>query len=432
MVDDDELNRLRAGVVPAPDAEARKRALGAAMAAFDDNFSPAPQGSASGPRLIQRAQKLWREIMQKKLIAAPAVAGLVALPIAGYTALYLMKDQPFNFGGNTTVTRTLAEKPVAVIPAKRAVAETEVSHDLPETSAQSKAEAPAATVAVQQDAPAMAVSPAPVAESMAGAGRSRQVLTQKMMVEPNMAPMPAPADMSLPQTENRDRLENFRTNPVRSVAEDPVSTFSIDVDTASYSFVRRSLEEGMLPQADTVRVEEMVNYFPYDWKQPDSAATPFNSTVSVMPTPWNQHTKLMHVAIKGYDVQPAVQPKANLVFLIDVSGSMNAPDKLPLLQSAFRMLVGKLKADDTVSIVTYAGEAGVVLKPTRVSEKGKILQAIDTLSAGGSTAGEAGIREAYRLAQSSFVKDGVNRVMLATDGDFNIGQSDDDDLKRLI
>lgn len=237
--------------------------------------------------------------------------------------------------------------------------------------------------------------------------------------------------MLLPE-QNRDRVEDFKTNPVRAALEDPVSTFSIDVDTASYSFVRRSLREGVVPQADTVRVEEMINYFPYDWKGPDSTSTPFNSTVSVMPTPWNEHTRLMHVAIKGFDAKPAEQPKANLVFLIDVSGSMNEQDKLPLLQSAFRLLVSKLRPDDTVSIVTYAGDAGTVLEPTKVSEKDKILNAIDTLTPGGSTAGEAGIKEAYRLAQKSFVKDGVNRVMLATDGDFNVGQTDDDDLKRLI
>jgi Ca-activated chloride channel family protein len=140
----------------------------------------------------------------------------------------------------------------------------------------------------------------------------------------------------------------------------------------------------------------------------------------------------MHVAIKGYDIIPAEQPKANLVFLLDVSGSMNAPDKLPLLQSAFRLLVSKLNPDDTVSIVTYAGNAGTVLEPTKVSERAKILSAIDTLAPGGSTAGEAGIREAYRLAEQSFIQGGVNRVMLATDGDFNVGQTDDDDLKRII
>ena len=151
-----------------------------------------------------------------------------------------------------------------------------------------------------------------------------------------------------------------------------------------------------------------------------------------MPAQWNDQHRMMHVAIKGYDVRPAEQPKANLVFLLDVSGSMNQPDKLPLLQSAFRLLVNKLRPDDTVSIVTYAGDAGTVLEPTKVSEKEKILQAIDTLTPGGSTAGEAGIKEAYRLAEKSFVKDGVNRVMLATDGDFNVGQTDDDDLKRII
>jgi Ca-activated chloride channel family protein len=154
--------------------------------------------------------------------------------------------------------------------------------------------------------------------------------------------------------------------------------------------------------------------------------------VTVMPTPWNGHTKLMHVAIKGFDVQPAEQPEANLVFLLDVSGSMNEPDKLPLLKSAFRLLVSKLRPDDTVSIVTYAGDAGTVLEPTKASERAKILTAIDHLTPGGSTAGETGIREAYRLAEKSFVQGGVNRVMLATDGDFNVGQTDDEDLKRII
>ncbi len=349
--------------------------------------------------------------MQKNLIATPAIAGLVALPIAGYTALYLLRDQPFDLGGRGSAQQTQAQKPAVVERLKQ------------EAGAQAESE---------PDTLARAAPPAPMADGAAGGTRAREAFTQKLMVEPSMAPMPAPVDMQAPQAENRDRIEDFRSNPVRSVAEDPVSTFSVDVDTASYSFVRRSLKEGVLPQADTVRVEEMVNYFPYDWKGPESATTPFNSTVTVMPTPWNARTKLMHVAIKGYDVQPSARPKANLVFLIDVSGSMDAPDKLPLLQSAFRMLTGKLRPDDSVSIVTYAGEAGVVLEPTKASDKDKILRAIDTLTPGGSTAGEAGIREAYRLAESAFVKDGVNRVMLATDGDFNVGQSDDDDLKRLV
>jgi Ca-activated chloride channel family protein len=231
---------------------------------------------------------------------------------------------------------------------------------------------------------------------------------------------------------SRDRVQKFESNGVKSVLEQPVSTLSVDTDTASYSYVRRSLERGVLPDRDQVRVEEMVNYFPYDWKGPETAATPFNSTITVMPTPWDSNTRLMHVAIKGYDLKPAERPHANLVFLIDVSGSMNEPDKLPLLKSAFRMLVGRLDADDTVSIVTYAGNAGTVLEPTRGSDKQKILAALDRLEAGGSTAGEAGIREAYALARQGFAKGGVNRVMLATEGDFNVGQTDDDALKRLV
>lgn len=462
MVDDNELNRLRDIAAPAPDAAAKARALQAALRAYDmeEKTLPAAQGSASGLRLTERAQRLWSEIMQKKLFATPAIAGLVALPIAGYAAMYMLGESKFSgpeFGGDDKITETLADKPATVKPPVVAEADKQKKADADSESRNAgealvaptsppKAESTAVGGLTQQDvltrnAPEPAQSgefvlnggtstAAPAVGGGARVGRMPgTVADSKLMAQ---QPAAAPADQILPQEENRDRIENFKTNPVHAALEDPVSTFSIDVDTASYSFVRRSLKEGFIPQADTVRVEEMVNYFPYDWKGPDSASAPFNSTVSVMPTPWNEHTKLMHVAIKGFDVKPAEQPKANLVFLIDVSGSMNEQDKLPLLQSAFRLLVNKLRPDDTVSIVTYAGDAGTVLEPTKASEKDKILVAIDNLTSGGSTAGEAGIRQAYRLAQKSFVKDGINRVMLATDGDFNVGQTDDDDLKRLI
>ncbi|MER8909308.1 VWA domain-containing protein [Mesorhizobium sp. M0854] len=461
MVDDNELNRLRDIAAPAPDADAKARALQAALRAYDmeEKTLPGAQGSVSGLRLTERAQRLWSEIMQKKLFATPAIAGLVALPIAGYATIYMLGESKFGgpeFGGDK-ITETLADKPTTVKPPvvaeadkqKKADADSE-SRDTGEAlvapTSPPKAESTAVGGLTQQDvlsrnAPEPqpsselalngdASSAAPSADGGARVGRMPGTVAEpKLMAQ---QPAAAPADQMLPQEENRDRVENFKTNPVHAALEDPVSTFSIDVDTASYSFIRRSLKEGFIPQADTVRVEEMVNYFPYDWKGPDSASTPFNSTVSVMPTPWNEHTRLMHVAIKGFDVKPAEQPRANLVFLIDVSGSMNEQDKLPLLQSAFRLLVNKLRPDDTVSIVTYAGDAGTVLEPTKASEKDKILAAIDNLTSGGSTAGEAGIKEAYRLAQKSFVKDGINRVMLATDGDFNVGQTDDDDLKRLI
>ncbi len=419
MVDDNELARLRDLAAPAPRPAAKVGALYAAMAAFDaeeadEKIAAAPQGKASQGRLTERARKLWRDIMRKKLYAAPALAGLLALPVAGYTALYLMQGSPFGLRMPGPANDAPAGKPAA--PPAGAV----------EAGKMADAEVPAAGAdAARQDGVAPAFAPPPMAESApAGAASGTAMLRTKVA--------PAPAEPYLPRAESRDRLETFKTNPVRSAVEDPVSTFSIDVDTASYSFVRRSLKEGLLPQADTVRVEEMVNYFPYGWEGPPAADAPFRSTVTVMPAPWNAGHKLMHVAIKGYDVRPAEQPRANLVFLIDVSGSMNEPDKLPLLQSAFRLLVGKLKPDDTVSIVTYAGDAGTVLEPTKVAEKAKILAAIDGLRPGGSTAGEAGIREAYRLARQSFVEGGVNRVMLATDGDFNVGQTGDDDLKRLV
>lgn len=462
MVDDNQLNRLRDIAAPAPDADAKARALQAALRAYDmeEKTLPAAQGSASGLRLTERAQRLWSEIMQKKLFPTPAIAGLVALPIAGYATIYMLGESKFSgpeFGGDDKITETLADKPATVKPPVVAEADKQKKADADSESRNAgealvaptsppKAESTAVGGLTQQDvltrnAPEPAQSgefvlnggtstAAPAVDGGARVGRMPgTVADSKLMAQ---QPAAAPADQMLPQEENRDRVENFKTNPVHAALEDPVSTFSIDVDTASYSFVRRSLKEGFIPQADTVRVEEMVNYFPYDWKGPDSASAPFNSTVSVMPTPWNEHTKLMHVAIKGFDVKPAEQPKANLVFLIDVSGSMNEQDKLPLLQSAFRLLVNKLRPDDTVSIVTYAGDAGTVLEPTKASEKDKILAAIDNLTSGGSTAGEAGIRQAYRLAQKSFVKDGINRVMLATDGDFNVGQTDDDDLKWLI
>lgn len=459
MVDDNELNRLRDIAAPAPGESAKARAFEAALRAYDqENISAVTQGSVGGLRLTERAQKLWSEIMQKKLIATPAIAGLVALPIAGYATFHLLREQPPKFGGDEKITETLADKPATLKPAepkpvptglekdKKADADVEsrdatdalVAPASPPKSESAQAGGVAQQTAAERGVVTEPAPPAPTGEfaldGTVNAPSTSRVARMPAAESKLMAPQSAvaPADQIAPQEENRNRIEGVKTNPVHAALEEPISTFSIDVDTASYSFVRRSLKEGSVPQADTVRVEEMINYFPYDWKGPDSASTPFNSTVSVMPTPWNAHTKLMHVAIKGFDIKPTEQPKANLVFLIDVSGSMDEPDKLPLLKSAFRLLVSKLKADDTISIVTYAGEAGTVLMPTKAAEKDKIFNAIDNLTPGGSTAGEAGIKEAYKLAQQSFVKDGVNRVMLATDGDFNVGQSDDDDLKRLI
>jgi Ca-activated chloride channel homolog len=232
--------------------------------------------------------------------------------------------------------------------------------------------------------------------------------------------------------DGRDRFAAADANRVKSVTAEPLSTFSIDVDTASYAFVRRSLNSGRLPPKEAVRIEEMINYFPYQYPLPEDRGAPFQPTVTVLPSPWNPGNKLVHIAIKGYDVPKAERPRVNLVLLIDTSGSMAPEDRLPLLRNAFRMLVDTLRPEDTVGIVTYAGTTRTALEPTRVAEKRKILEAIEGLNAGGGTAGGQGIQEAYRMAEGAFDKAAVNRVILATDGDFNIGITDVGQLKSFI
>ncbi|HEU4517592.1 MAG TPA: VWA domain-containing protein [Steroidobacteraceae bacterium] len=217
--------------------------------------------------------------------------------------------------------------------------------------------------------------------------------------------------------------ENYGTidpNPVHRVAEVPVSTFSIDVDTGSYSNVRRMLNEGRLPPQDAVRVEELVNYFDYAYAAPRDPATPFGVVTEVAPTPWNPKTRLLHIGIQGW--KPDRAPVAsNLVFLVDVSGSMADSDKLPLVKSSLRLLARQLAPADRISLVVYAGSTGVVLEPTPGSETATIVAALDRLEAGGSTNGGAGIALAYAMAEQAFIPGGNNRVLLATDGDFNVG-----------
>ncbi len=230
---------------------------------------------------------------------------------------------------------------------------------------------------------------------------------------------------------SRDKFEGFKVNPIKLVSAEPVSTFSVDVDTASYSFMRRQLNNGVLPQKDSIRAEELINYFDYSYPLPESREQPFKPTVVVTGSPWAEGKKLMHIGIKGFDVQ-GERPKSNLVFLLDTSGSMNAQDKLPLVKNSLKLMLDNMNDEDTISIVAYAGSAGTVLEPTKASEKGKIIAALDRLSSGGSTAGGAGINLAYQLAEQSFDKDAVNRVILATDGDFNVGIRDREELKNFV
>ena len=238
-------------------------------------------------------------------------------------------------------------------------------------------------------------------------------------------------DSSLEPTSNTEEYNLINDNPFKVVKSNPLSTFSIDVDTASYSNLRRFITQGQLPPKDAVRIEELINYFTYDYPQP-KANNPFSITTEISDSPWNNQHQLVHIGIQGKDIVTENLPPSNLVFLLDVSGSMNSANKLPLIKSAFELLVGELTEKDTVSIVVYAGAAGVVLPPTKGSEKDKILAAINNLEAGGSTAGGEGIKLAYDLAKRFYQSSGNNRVILATDGDFNVGVSSDAELVRMI
>jgi Ca-activated chloride channel family protein len=232
-------------------------------------------------------------------------------------------------------------------------------------------------------------------------------------------------------TFNTEEYAPIVENPFLAVSQNPLSTFSIDVDEASYSNVRRYLLNGGLPPPGAVRIEEMINYFGYDYAKP-TGEDPISLNTEIAECPWNPKHKLIHIGLKGKEIPVDNLPSSNFVFLIDVSGSMNEPDKLPLVQASIKLLTDQLREKDKVAIVVYAGNAGVVLPSTNGSDKVKIKEAIDELQAGGSTAGGEGIQLAYKIASENFIENGNNRVVLATDGDFNVGLSSDDELVRLI
>lgn len=234
----------------------------------------------------------------------------------------------------------------------------------------------------------------------------------------------------LPTEDNREQYEGEEVSPVQLSLYNPVSTFSVDVDTGAYANARRFLTMGQLPPAAAIRTEELINYFRYDYPLPEDPSQPFSITTDVAVTPWNPDTRLLRVGLRGYDLPREERPAANLVFLLDVSGSMGSADKLPLVQTAMRQLAGELQEQDRVSIVVYAGAAGLVLDAT--NDAAEIRRAINNLRAGGSTAGGAGIQLAYDIARAHFIEDGVNRVILATDGDFNVGVSNRDALVEMV
>ena len=438
---DFDLDRLAKLQPPAPDPGARERAAISAMDAFDgaalEKKSSETQGLANADRPTSIPTRIWRNLMNNavrpvwnmKPATMALLSGVCLLPIGGIVAwqifeqdqLQVEQTQPTDVAVEERADKKISQpkelpKLSADDQSGRSVAEPKVA---PAQEQEMKAEADS-TVASPAPAPAKRVQRSRLAEGLAGSRESGVAMR---------AERPALRFKPQPQSE---KYPEFASNGVKSVLQQPVSTFSIDVDTASYSRVRRSIMAGQLPSKDMVRVEELVNYFDYDYALPESREQPFQPNLTVTPTPWNQHTNLLHIGIKGFDVPRTEQPKANLVFLLDVSGSMSSADKLPLLIKSFRLLLNKLNPDDTVSIVTYAGAAGVVLEPTRAGDKPAIFSALENLQAGGSTAGGAGIERAYQLAEENFVKGGVNRVMLATDGDFNVGISHPEQLKTFI
>ena len=303
----------------------------------------------------------------------------------------------------------------------------QVARDKYEASSQirvAEAEAVSDMPLMKHSAPAIAVKSAPVHHNYQGiqnSGFSVGVIQQGQVTDGNNY---------LP--EGQDNYADVEENAIKRVSEDPVSTFSVDVDTGSYTNVRRMLNDGYLPPAESVRVEEFINYFNYDYQVPRSSKDPFSVTTELSQTPWNANSMLLKVGLKAYEVDASERPAANLVFLLDVSGSMNSADKLPLLKKSFHKLTKNLNADDSVSIVVYAGASGVVLEPTSGDNHRLILSALNRLRAGGSTNGAAGINLAYELAEEAFIKDGINRIILATDGDFNVGTNGVEALKRLV
>lgn len=282
---------------------------------------------------------------------------------------------------------------------------------------------------ITHSAPAPAVAPVSsnqveeIRVTGAKAEKERKVAAAPMMaLQREMAAPPAP---------NTENYQHKDESPIKITAKEPVSTFSIDVDTGAYANVRRFLKQGQLPPKDAVRIEELINYFPYA-NTSKKGEHPFGVQTEVAPAPWNPDHQLLRVRIQAMEAQAATLPASNLVFLVDVSGSMESPEKLPLVKNTLKMLTKKLRAQDRISLVVYAGRTQVELEPTPGNEHDKILAAIDRLQAGGSTAGESAMKLAYQMARKSYIPNGINRILMATDGDFNVGLSNIDQLKDMV
>ena len=282
----------------------------------------------------------------------------------------------------------------------------------------------------QASPPPVSAPPPPPSSAPVAAEKAVITSTASKPVSTGRRVMPPRPPYPSPVLQDRERYDGKDVASIKRVADTPVSTFSVDVDTGSYSNVRRILNEGRTPPAAAVRTEEMVNYFRYDYPSPESRATPFSVTTDIATSPWNDASKLLRVGLRGYDIHASERPRANLVFLVDVSGSMRSQDKLPLVKSTLMGLADQLRKDDRVSIVVYSGRVGKLL--TATNKKEHIKEAVDCLYASGSTAGGHALKTAYQTARSSFIKGGINRIVMATDGDFNVGTSGTDELKKMV
>lgn len=427
----DPIDKLSQAMKSSPPPRRKAGAMDAAMRAFDEEFEGARQETPAPTRQTLQTQPIWSRLMitlTRNL--RPALMGGASIAALSLAAFVVVQQNDLTSPG---LPRIAATPTLKTERAEEADAEIIITAEKRARLTDDAASGPAmmAEESYALSAPAPAIANAPQALSRAAP------MTSGAASDLAIVPLPAPEPIYIEPSAN-DRFANEDVNPVKLVSENPVSTFSIDVDTASYAWVRRSLREGRMPAPDAVRVEELINYFPYDYAAPETADTPFAVSTTVMDAPWGTEgasaggggRQLLHIGIRGFE--PSERPRANFTFLIDTSGSMQSADKLPLLLTSFRLLLDSLQPEDTVAIVTYAGSSGVVLEPTAVAEKGAILDALSRLQAGGSTAGAAGINTAYRLAEDRFDADAVNRVILATDGDFNIGASSPVAMEALI
>ena len=472
MSSDHNIMRLPDPPPPAPDA--REAAVQQALLRFEQKNAGNGQGMPTDIRLIERTAAPLRPSRERPVMNRTRylLAASLACIVAGSgTYLYFMPSpQPQHAAA--PVEQKVASNEVAQAPS------TVLAKKEDDSQAQLQTQNQTATQAGKRNeetaVPAVVAAPPPAKPSPENKVAGLFVQQAPSATAPGQAPAPPPpfaarsrlADRndhgltraapsaSAPQMAQggvlhrriearehvpgasepvgRDKFANAPENAFKIARDAPVSTFSIDVDTASYAFVRAQLNRNVLPPAASVRTEELINYFPYAYEAPASANEPFRANVSVFPNAWAEGRKLIRIGVKGYALQQTTRPRANLVFLIDTSGSMEPQNRLPLVKQSLAMLVTQLQPEDRIAIVTYAGNAGTALEPTSVSEKAKILATIDRLDARGSTAGAEGIRQAYALAEQNFDANGVNRVILATDGDFNVGITNKDELKGFV